>query len=165
MRLPGTTPSSPDDTGDIDPVLADALDSGDDARVAAALLKARLLVPVVALPSAGDAEMAVPALVDGQGRRALPVFSSYDALRAWQPDARPVPMSGARVFAGAAAEGYDGVVLDVAGPITLTLADGQLRALAAAARAMQTHPGARLATVEHERPMGGRPDTRRPPIS
>jgi len=144
MRLPGTTPAAPDDAGAADPALTDALVGGDDAAIAAALLTARLLVPVVAMPSAGDAEMAVPALVDADGRRALPVFSSYDALRAWQPDARPVPMTGARVLAGAAAEGYDGVVLDVAGPVSHTLAGDQLATLADAAKALAANPEASL---------------------
>ena len=148
MRLPGTTPAAPDDTGAADPALAAALADGSRAAVARALLTARLLVPVVALPSAGDAEMAVPALVDGDGRRALPVFSSYDALRAWQPDARPVPMTGARVLAGAAAEGYDGVVLDVAGPVSHTLDGDDLATLAAAAQVLVAHPGATIQTLD-----------------
>ena len=117
MILPGTTPAAPDDQGDVDPALAPLLATGTTEQVGVALLEARLLVPVVAMPSeAGDADMSVPALVNEAGKRALPVFSSYDALRAWRADARPVPMSGARVMAGARAEGYDGVVLDVAGP-------------------------------------------------
>jgi hypothetical protein len=61
------------------------------------------------------------------------VFSSYDALRAWRPDARPVPMSGARVLAGAAQEGYDAVVLDVAGPVAVVVEGAELTALAPAA--------------------------------
>lgn len=145
MRLPGTTPSSPDDTGGIDDALADAIAGGDDAAIATALLAARLLVPVVASPvEQGDAEMAVPALVAPDGRRALPVFSSYDALRAWQPDARPVPMPGARVLAGAAAEGYDGVVLDVASPHAYTVAGDLLLTLAAAAQALAANPHATI---------------------
>jgi hypothetical protein len=114
--LPGTTPAAPDDKGDVDPVLQLLLASGSTEEVGVAMLGARLLVPVVAMKSEGDADMAVPALVNEAGKRALPVFSSYDALRAWRADARPVPMTGARVMAGARAEGYDGVVLDVAGP-------------------------------------------------
>jgi hypothetical protein len=114
--LPGTTPAAPDDKGDVDPALADLLSTGSTEEVGAALLHARLLVPVVAMPNDGEADMSVPALVNEAGKRALPVFSSYDALRAWRADARPVPMTGARVMAGARAEGYDGVVLDVAGP-------------------------------------------------
>ena len=124
MNLPGTTPAAPDDDGRVDPALAEVLSGGDSREVGVALLSARLLVPVVAMRSEGDADMAVPALVNEDGRRALPVFSSYDALRAWRSDARPVPMSGARVMAGARAEGYDGVVLDVAGPHPFTFAIG-----------------------------------------
>jgi hypothetical protein len=123
--LPGTTPAAPDDAGDIDPLLEPLLATGTTEEVGVALLGARLLVPVVALPAEeGDADMSVPALVNEAGKRALPVFSSYDALRAWRADARPVPMSGARVMAGARAEGYDGVVLDVAGPHPHTFAIG-----------------------------------------
>ncbi|MBV9096771.1 MAG: SseB family protein [Frankiaceae bacterium] len=130
--LPGTTPAAPDDDGRIDPLYAAALASGDDATIRAAVLQARLLVPVVALPGAdgADAEMSVPALVAADGARALPVFSSYDELRLWRPDARPVPMPGARVILGAAGEGYDGVVVDVAGDHPVTIADDDLRALA-----------------------------------
>ena len=124
MRLPGTTPAAPDDDGSVDPAFAQVLATGDTREVGAALLGVRLLVPVVATPSEGDADMSVPALVNAEGRRALPVFSSYDALRAWRADARPVPMSGARIMAGARAEGYDGVVLDVAGPHPFTFAIG-----------------------------------------
>jgi hypothetical protein len=130
VRLPGTTPSRPDDDGAADPGLAAALATGSRQAIAAALPSARLLVPVVAVPGAGEAEMAVPALVAPDGSRGLPVFSSYDALRAWQPDARPVPMAGARVLAGAVAEGYDGLVLDVAGPVSFELAGDELQALA-----------------------------------
>jgi hypothetical protein len=122
--IPGTTPADPDDKGEVDPALADLLATGTTEEVGVALLNARLLVPVVAMKSEGDADMAVPALVNEAGKRALPVFSSYDALRAWRDDARPVPMSGARVMAGARAEGYDGVVLDVAGPHPFTFAIG-----------------------------------------
>lgn len=130
--LPGTTPAAPDDDGRADPTYAAAVTTGDPGRVRAAMLGARLLVPVVALPGedGNDAEMAVPALVAADGARALPVFSSYDELRAWRADARPVPMTGARVVTGAVAEGYDGIVIDVAGERPVTIADDDLRQLA-----------------------------------
>ena len=120
--LPGTTPAAPGDEGLVDPAYAAALAAGDVEQMRACLPAVRLLVPVVAMPGAdgGEAEMAVPALVAADGSRALPVFSSYDELRAWRPDARPVPMLGARVVAGAAEEGYDGIVVDVAGTAPLT---------------------------------------------
>jgi hypothetical protein len=149
MRLlPGTTPSSPDDAGECDTGLAAALASGDGRDISVAMLSARLLVPVIATPvEDGDADMSVPALIADDGRRALPVFSSYAALRAWRPDARPVPMTGTRVFAGAHAEGYDGVVLDVAGPVAHTVAGADLHALAQAAHALIANPGARVSSV------------------
>lgn len=130
--LPGTTPSSPDDAGAADPRFVAARASGDPARVTEAMLTARFLVPVVARPGpdGADSEMAVPALVAADGSRALPVFSSYDELRAWQPDARPVPMSGERVVRAALEEGYDGIVIDIAGDDPVTIADDDLRELA-----------------------------------
>ena len=139
-----TTPAAPDDVGERDPALAAALaayDGSDRAHavVRTALLAARLLVPTVAVlaePAASGAEktaeLAVPALVGADGRHALPAFTSYDALRGWRPDARPVPMPGARVVSGAAAEGYDAVVLDVAGPVSYVLDAAALGSLAAA---------------------------------
>jgi hypothetical protein len=136
--LPGTTPSAPDDDGAVDPLYAAAVATGDAVRIRTAILDARLLVPVVAMPgvNGADAEMAIPALVAADGGRALPVFSSYDELRAWRADARPVPMRGARVVLGAAGEGYDGLVVDVAGPAPVTIADDDLRTLVHRARAI-----------------------------
>jgi hypothetical protein len=149
MRLPGTTPAAPDDEGAADLRLLEALATGDRARISVTMLSVRLLVPVVAVPVAGgDAEMAVPALVAEDGRRALPVFSSYDAVRAWRADARPVPMPGARVIAGAVAERYDGVVLDVAGPTPHTVSGVDLQAMAQAARAVLSNPDARISPFD-----------------
>jgi hypothetical protein len=124
-----------EDDGRTDPRYAAALGTGDPQRLHAALLDCRLLVPVVAMPGedGNDAEMAVPALVAADGARALPAFSSYDELRAWRADARPVPMSGARVIVGAVGEGYDGIVIDVAGSHPVTIADDDLRELARSA--------------------------------
>lgn len=128
--LPGVTPADPQDAGDADPALRAAMTSGDAATVEAMLPGARLLVPVVAVPDAGEASMAVPALVNDGGARALPVFTGVDALSAWRTDARPVPMPGSRVIAAAVEEGYDGVVIDVAGPVAHTLLADDLRRLA-----------------------------------
>jgi hypothetical protein len=125
------TPSDPDDRGEADPDLAAALARSDRAGVHARLPAARLLVPVVAMPGEGEAEMAVPTLVNEAGRRALPVFTGLAALAAWRQDARPVPMPGARVVAAAVQEGYDGVVIDVAGPVSFVLDSDDLRGLLA----------------------------------
>jgi SseB protein N-terminal domain len=116
------TTSSTDDVGDADPTLTAALAAGDVVAIRQALLAARVLVPIVALGEESDAaQMAVPRLVGADGRHALPVFTSYDALRAWRPDARPVPMPGEQAIAGAIGEGYAALVIDVAGPLTHTV--------------------------------------------
>jgi len=128
--LPGVTPSDPDDRGEPDPELAAALAADDRPAVHARLPQARLLVPVVAVATEGDADMAVPTLVNAAGRRGLPVFSGLAALTEWRADARPVPMSGARVIAAALEERYDGLVIDVAGPAAFVLEPAELRLLA-----------------------------------
>ena len=108
-----------EDHGAADPDLAAALAGGDPPAIRVALLDARVLVPIVAQGEESAAvEMALPTLVGLDGRRALPVFSSYAALRAWQVDARPVPMPGRQAVAAAASEGCAAIVVDVAGPIT-----------------------------------------------
>jgi hypothetical protein len=146
--IAGTTPADADDTGAADPGLAAALAAADDVAVRLAMLSARLLVPVVATPADGEADLAVPALVAADGRRALPVFTSYDALQAWQPDARPVPMAGIRVLAGAQAEGYDAVVVDVAGPIKHAVDGDDLRVLADVAVRLLADPTMGVASTE-----------------
>jgi hypothetical protein len=137
--LPGVTPSAPDDRGEPDEELTAALVAGDRSRVHSRLPFARLLVPVVAMPGTGEAEMAVPMLVNAAGRRGLPVFTGRASLAEWRADARPVPMVGARVIAAAVQERYDGVVIDVAGPTTFILEPADLRLLAR--RTTQPTPG------------------------
>lgn len=112
-------PDPGEDHGAPDVELAAALAGGDQTVIRLALLDARVLVPIVAHGEESAAvEMAIPTLVGLDGRRALPVFSSYASLRAWQADARPVPMPGRQAVAAAAAEGCAAIVVDVAGPIT-----------------------------------------------
>ena len=152
--LPGTTPSLPGDRGEADEELLAALRAGDVVGARLRLLRARVLVPVVALPAAGEAEMAVPALVDADGARALPLFTSYAALRAWRPDARPVPMSGARALAGARAEGYDAVVVDLADGHRHAVDGDDLAVLAAAAERVLADPSTAVVVVD-EGPAGG----------
>jgi len=133
-RLPGVTPSDPSDRGEPDPDFAAAIHAGDPTQVLALLSATRLLVPVVAVPvdhDGGEAEMAVATLVNADGQRALPVFTCVAALAQWRPDARPVPMGGARVVAAVIQEGYDGLVIDVAGPVSFTVQAADLARLLA----------------------------------
>ena len=119
------------DDGSADPALVAALETGDAARVAAALAASRLLVPVIAvlgddpapvgpggLPVDTSADMAVATLVAPDGARALPVFTSLATLQAWDSTARPVPAEGRRAALSAVQDGCTLLVVDPAGPVT-----------------------------------------------
>jgi hypothetical protein len=111
------------DTGEADPDLSAALTGNrDEVSLLAAVASARLIVPVVAAPSAGDpgepkeprsADLAMVTLTSPDGQRALPVFSSVTALRAWDPDARPSPVTSAGAAQAAVSERCDVLLLDV----------------------------------------------------
>jgi SseB protein N-terminal domain len=111
------------DTGEVDPDLSAALtDNRGEVGLLAAVADARLIVPVVAARSAGDpgepkeprsADMAMVTLTSPDGQRALPVFSSVTALRAWDPSARPSPVTSAAAAQAAVSERCDVLLLDV----------------------------------------------------
>jgi hypothetical protein len=100
--------------------------TGQDA-VVNALRECRLLIPLLA--ELGEAavnerghridksqELSIVTVAGPDGRNVLPVFSSVDTMRAWNPVARPVPVEGIRVALAAAAEGTELVVLDPGSP-------------------------------------------------
>lgn len=153
-----TDPGFADDDGTADAALLDVLAevrAGGRDRFDAypALAEARLLVPVVAVlgetpavapvrgatgegvpaarPSDKDADMAVMTLVAPDGAKALPAFTSLAAMAAWDERARPVPVSTRRACEAALFEQAEALVIDVAGPASLTVAGAALRALAA----------------------------------
>jgi hypothetical protein len=83
----------------------------------------RLLVPLLAqlgesgigptgLPVDKSAELALVTVAGPDGRTVLPAFTSVDALRIWNPKARPIPAESERIALAAAAEGTDLIVLD-----------------------------------------------------
>jgi len=82
-------------------------------------------------PAGGEkaSEMALPTLVGRDGRRAIPAFTSLDALARWQPSARPIPAAATLVWR-AAVEDSCAVVIDVAGPVPLAVEGARLAALA-----------------------------------
>ncbi len=103
----------------------EAFHAGDvgEAEVVAAIRVSRLLVPLVArLDESGtndhghaidkSAELAIVTVTGPDGRRVLPAFSSVDAMRRWNPAARPVPADAVRVALAAASENTELVVLD-----------------------------------------------------
>jgi len=92
-----------------------------------AVAQARLLIPIVAVPTEPDAtsgpdvsveadgkstDMAVVTLTSGDGQRAFPVFSSFEALLAWDATARPSPVTSSRAAQGAVTERCDVMLLD-----------------------------------------------------
>ena len=127
------------DDGRVDAGLAAALGAGaDPAPVLAALLTARVFVPVVAVAGEVDeasgvdegADMALPALRSPDGRSALPLFTTVEALGRWDPAARPVPVDARRAALSAVEEGHQLLVLDAAGPVTVVLPRPAVWALA-----------------------------------
>lgn len=117
-----------DDDGSAPPHLIAAItafkagEAGEEA-VVDALRDARLLIPLIAhLGESGEnehgqlvdktQELAIVTVVGPDGRTVMPAFSSVDAMRAWNPLARPVPADGIRVAVAAASEQTDLVVLD-----------------------------------------------------
>jgi hypothetical protein len=162
--IPDPGNSFDDGSADAELVAAVAAHAADPARlpaVLAALHRARVLAPVVAL--LGDtgttpgglahdktADIAVPLLVDPDGARALPVFTDLAALARWDAAARPVPVAGPRAAQVALAEGAEALVLDLAGPLTVTLPLPELRALAEAraARPVWDDPEVAAAVAE-----------------
>jgi hypothetical protein len=83
-------------------------------------------------------EMALPTLIGQDGRAAVLAFTSLDALTRWRPDARPVAVPAARAWQAGAAEA-SAVVIDVAGPVPVTVEGARLAALAAGRPAPLPH--------------------------
>jgi hypothetical protein len=94
-----------------------------------------------ARPAAGGekaTEMAMPAIVGRDGRRALPAFTSLHSLAKWQADARPVPVPAASVWQSAVRESC-AVVVDIAGPVPLVVEGSRLAALEAGGPVPELH--------------------------
>jgi hypothetical protein len=134
------------DSGEIDPILGaslaafhEILDRDPEQRTQAdvagawtrcveSLGRARVLSPLIA--EAGDyglsesgaivektQELSVPQLEGPDGRAVAPVFSAVDAMARWNPQARPIPVEGARAALAAASDGL-ALVLDPGSPGT-----------------------------------------------
>lgn len=135
------------DDGSVAPGVAAALKAYDAehatyAETLAVLQQARLLVPVVAV--AGEIElderglahdkssdMATVLLTGRDGRMALLAFTGTGPLQAWNPEARPVPVSTALAAQSAAQEGAEALLIDVAGPTSFVIEGDDLAAVAA----------------------------------
>ena len=121
------------DDGASDPALVAALDgagpgAGPDAEAeaSAALVGARLLVPVVAVLDEAEtgpdglrreksSHMATVSVLAPDGRRALLAFTGTDALAAWDPAARPIAATATRAAQAALTEGAAALLVHTAG--------------------------------------------------
>ncbi|MFD5468029.1 SseB family protein [Kitasatospora sp. NPDC127059] len=139
-------PGFSDDDGTADRALAEALarwsqDRAVEPEVLAALTPTRLMVPIVAILGEVEvdehghrhdksSDMAVPVLEAPDGRRALPAFTSLEALTRWRADARPAPTAAPQAAMVAFSERADTLLIDPAGPVPFLLSGARLRALA-----------------------------------
>lgn len=139
-------PGFPGDDGTASAEVASALAAYaagevDHGTVLEALVGSRLVVPVVAV--AGETEtdgsglarektsdMATVLVQRGDGRRALLGFSGTATLAAWDPEARPVPVTVATAAQAALHEGADALVVDLAGPARFVIGAEDLPGLA-----------------------------------
>ncbi|MGB3911461.1 MAG: SseB family protein [Pseudolysinimonas sp.] len=114
-------------------------------EVVAALGSARLLVPLVT--ERGDEgigahgqlvdktqELALVTVAGPDGRTVLPVFSSVDAMRTWNPGARPIPVPAPQAALAAAADDLGAIVLDPGSPTEFAVRRTGFEALATGAR-------------------------------
>lgn len=129
------------DDGSPDPVVRAALAAASDqlsySRAVVALCTSRLLMPIVA---SGDetgqpepnrqAEMAAVTLTDAAGVNHLLAFTGLDAMRTWQPDARPVLCHLDELAASVEQAGATELLLDLAGPTPFVLAGELLATIA-----------------------------------
>lgn len=116
-------------------------DPGAYPDVLTVLQRVRLLVPVVAVlgevehDEAGLAhdktsDMAAVLLRGGDGRLALLAFTGTATLAAWDPAARPVPVSAQVAARSALQDGAEALLVDVAGPVPLVVEGDDLQGLA-----------------------------------
>ncbi|MEO5711397.1 MAG: SseB family protein [Nocardioidaceae bacterium] len=119
----------------------DADPEGLHDQTLAVLQHARLLVPVVAvlgevehdehgLAHDKTSDMATVLMTGRDGRTALLAFTSTEAMRRWDPEARPVPVPVGQAAAAAVQDGAAAVLLDVAGPVLFVVETEDLAELA-----------------------------------
>lgn len=149
----------PGDTGEANAetrarLLEAAAEPGVDGYLGAvaALCGDRVLVPVVAevtqlgttsggLTAEKEADMSVVMLRRPDGDLAALAFTGLDALQAWRPDARPVPVTLDVAAQSARSEGAGYLLIDLAGPASLVIEGEILEHLAGGQRLVRTGDG------------------------
>ncbi|MBN9613055.1 MAG: SseB family protein [Actinobacteria bacterium] len=97
------------------------------AETVAVLSGCRLLIPLLA--EAGDLgatpdgrtvektqELSIVTVAGPDGRKVMPAFSSVETMRAWNPEARPIPVPAPQAALAAAQEQTDLIIIDPGTP-------------------------------------------------
>ena len=139
------------DDGSIDPVLAEALTTKNQARIIAALSMTRVLTAIAEseeeIPSDCDDNLGTLMLRGADGRKALLSFSSLETLTSFSKVARPMPLFTTEAARAAKAEGAEALLLDL-GTEHFTVVEGDdFEALAAGLHLVETEQG--FAWIQH----------------
>ena len=116
------------DDGSADPALISAINelragTGSVENVVDSFRKARLLVPLLANLGQSEigahgqtvdksADLSIVTVETPDQQDGLPVFSSVDTMKAWNPSARPVPVDAVKAALAAAQEQNTRIILD-----------------------------------------------------
>ncbi|MDZ8201829.1 SseB family protein [Microbacterium sp. SSW1-59] len=157
------------DDGAADPALSRALHAfrcgeGDEVDVVDAYRRARLLIPLIATKGEGDddtlgahglpvdktQELSIVTVASPDGRHVLPVFTSVDTMRAWDPQARPVPADGIRTALAASADDTDFIVVDPGSETEFVLRRPAVWAVAQGQKWEPSHRSPEVAAGLHE---------------
>ncbi len=118
------------DDGSADPQLLVALNQNaqmpsviTESVILSALATARLLVPVVAQVdslnedgSEKDSHIAQVTFKSANGRVGLPVFTSLQSLKDWDPNARPIAQWANAIALSCVESNFDAMLIDMASP-------------------------------------------------
>jgi hypothetical protein len=134
------------DDGSADAALIEAITKfqtgqAKNEEVVAAFSKARLLIPLLADLGESEvgehghiidksAELSIVTVGTPDDQNGLPVFSSVEAMKIWNPTARPVPSDAIRVAIAAATEGNTRIILDAEGPTEFAIRRPAIAAIA-----------------------------------
>jgi hypothetical protein len=134
------------DTGEAAPEVTNALASYDQdatrhCEALSVVQHSRLLVPVVALLGEVEydeqglahdktSDMAAVLMQGNDGRLALLAFTGVESLKAWNPEARPVPVAAQLAAQSALQDEAAAIVVDIAGPVTFVIEGDDLLGLA-----------------------------------
>ena len=101
------------------------------------LRRCRLLVAVVAVADEVDddgadkgSHMAVVSMISAAGDKGLLAFTGLDSMVRWDPEARPVPVTGEAAARAALDDGAQALVIDVLGPSRVVVSGADLESLA-----------------------------------